>query len=45
MGGMRGCRPMAIHHLNCGTLCPYGGKLITGEGGFSRGRACAVTAC
>lgn len=25
---------MKIHHLSCGTLCPYGGKLITGEGGF-----------
>ena len=29
---------MAIHHLNCGTLCPYGGKLVTGEGGLRRGR-------
>ena len=25
---------MKIHHLNCGTLCPYGGKLVSGEGGF-----------
>ncbi len=25
---------MKIHHLNCGSLCPYGAKLITGEGGF-----------
>jgi glyoxylase-like metal-dependent hydrolase (beta-lactamase superfamily II) len=24
-----------IHHLSCGTLCPYGGKLISGEGGFT----------
>ena len=31
---------MAIHHLNCGTLCPYGGKLITGEGGFTGARMC-----
>jgi glyoxylase-like metal-dependent hydrolase (beta-lactamase superfamily II) len=26
---------MKIHHLSCGTLCPYGGKLISGEGGFT----------
>lgn len=25
---------MKVHHLNCGTLCPYGGKLVSGEGGF-----------
>jgi glyoxylase-like metal-dependent hydrolase (beta-lactamase superfamily II) len=25
---------MKVHHLNCGTLCPYGGRLITGEGGL-----------
>jgi glyoxylase-like metal-dependent hydrolase (beta-lactamase superfamily II) len=25
--------PRAIHHLNCGTLCPHGARLITGEGG------------
>jgi glyoxylase-like metal-dependent hydrolase (beta-lactamase superfamily II) len=24
-----------IHHLNCGTLCPYGGKIVSGEGGFT----------
>jgi len=24
--------PRAIHHLNCGTLCPHGARLITGEG-------------
>lgn len=24
---------MKIHHLSCGTLCPYGGKLVTGEVG------------
>lgn len=24
-----------IHHLNCGSMCPAGGKLITGEGGFT----------
>jgi glyoxylase-like metal-dependent hydrolase (beta-lactamase superfamily II) len=23
---------LKIHHLNCGTLCPFGGRLITGEG-------------
>jgi glyoxylase-like metal-dependent hydrolase (beta-lactamase superfamily II) len=26
--------PRAIHHLSCGTLCPRGGRLITGEGGL-----------
>lgn len=24
---------MRIHHLNCGTLCPYGGHLVSGERG------------
>jgi glyoxylase-like metal-dependent hydrolase (beta-lactamase superfamily II) len=23
-----------IHHLNCGTLCPYGGRFFSGEGGL-----------
>lgn len=23
---------MRIHHLNCGTMCPYGGRLFGGEG-------------
>ncbi len=23
-----------VHHLDCGTMCPYGGRLITGEGGI-----------
>jgi glyoxylase-like metal-dependent hydrolase (beta-lactamase superfamily II) len=31
---------MAIHHLNCGTLCPYGGRLVTGEGGLGGARMC-----
>lgn len=22
-----------IHHLNCGTMCPYGGRLMSGQGG------------
>jgi glyoxylase-like metal-dependent hydrolase (beta-lactamase superfamily II) len=26
--------PRAIHHLNCGTMCPRGARLITGEGGL-----------
>lgn len=26
---------MRVHHLNCGTLCPYGGGLVTGEGGLT----------
>ncbi len=25
-----------IHHLNCGTMCPYGARLITGESGFGK---------
>ncbi|GAC1320501.1 MAG: MBL fold metallo-hydrolase [Thermoleophilaceae bacterium] len=24
-----------IHHLNCGTLCPYGGRLVSGEGALT----------
>ena len=24
---------MRVHHLNCGTLCPYGGRWFGGEGG------------
>ena len=24
-----------IHHINCGTLCPAGGRLISGEGGLT----------
>jgi len=26
--------PSAIHHLSCGTLCPRGARLLTGEGGL-----------
>jgi glyoxylase-like metal-dependent hydrolase (beta-lactamase superfamily II) len=26
---------MKIHHLNCGTLCPYGGRMVSGEGGLT----------
>lgn len=26
--------PQAIHHLNCGTMCPRGARLLTGEGGW-----------
>jgi glyoxylase-like metal-dependent hydrolase (beta-lactamase superfamily II) len=25
---------MRIHHLNCGTMCPHGARLINGEGGW-----------
>ncbi len=25
---------MRVHHLNCGSLCPYGRRLINGEGGL-----------
>jgi glyoxylase-like metal-dependent hydrolase (beta-lactamase superfamily II) len=31
---------MAIHHLNCGTLCPYGGRLVTGEAGLTGAEIC-----
>ena len=24
---------MKIHHLSCGSMCPYGGKLVSGEAG------------
>lgn len=26
---------LKIHHLNCGTMCPYGRRLFTGTGGFT----------
>ena len=25
---------MRIHHLNCGSLCPHGRRLINGDGGL-----------
>ena len=25
---------ITIHHLNCGSMCPYGARLIAGEGGL-----------
>ncbi|MGQ0621846.1 MAG: MBL fold metallo-hydrolase [Panacagrimonas sp.] len=25
---------MQIHHLNCGTMCPYGRRLMSGQGGL-----------
>lgn len=36
--------PRVIHHLNCGTLCPRGARLITGEGGLL-GQARLVCHC
>jgi glyoxylase-like metal-dependent hydrolase (beta-lactamase superfamily II) len=27
-----------IHHINCGTLCPYGGKIVSGDGGWTGAR-------
>ncbi|MEU4738881.1 MBL fold metallo-hydrolase [Actinosynnema sp. NPDC023658] len=27
---------MKVHHLNCGTMRPFGGKLVTGEGSYFR---------
>src|SRR5271166_5077179 len=26
--------PRAIHHINCGTMCPRGARLLAGEGGL-----------
>ena len=26
--------PQAIHHLNCGTMCPRGARMLTGRGGL-----------
>jgi len=26
---------MKVHHLNCATLCPYGGRLLSGKGGLA----------
>ena len=34
--------PRAIHHLNCGTMCPRGARLLAGEGGWL---ASATTVC
>jgi len=33
---------MRIHHLSCGTLCPFGGRLIDGTPGA---RIWSATAC
>jgi glyoxylase-like metal-dependent hydrolase (beta-lactamase superfamily II) len=35
---------MRIHHLNCGSLCPHGARLIVGEGGLLA-RATVVCHC
>lgn len=29
---------MAVHHVNAGTMCPYGRRLLTGEPGLGRAR-------
>jgi len=26
---------LVVHHLNCGSMCPYGRKLLSGQGGFA----------
>jgi glyoxylase-like metal-dependent hydrolase (beta-lactamase superfamily II) len=36
--------PQAIHHLNCGTMCPRGARLLTGEGGLF-GEARSICHC
>lgn len=37
---------MKIHHLNTGTMCPMGRRLVNGTGGlFQRARAWSATAC
>lgn len=35
---------MRVHHLNCGSLCPHGARLINGEGGLLA-RATVVCHC
>lgn len=35
---------MRIHHLNCGTFCPHGARLVNGEGGLLA-RATIVCHC
>jgi glyoxylase-like metal-dependent hydrolase (beta-lactamase superfamily II) len=35
---------MKVHHLNCGSLCPHGKRLINGEGGLFE-RALSVCHC
>jgi hypothetical protein len=30
-----------IHHLDCGTMCPFGGGLVSGEGIFSSAKMVA----
>jgi glyoxylase-like metal-dependent hydrolase (beta-lactamase superfamily II) len=35
---------MRVHHLNCGSLCPFGRRLINGEGGLLA-RAAVVCHC
>lgn len=35
---------MRIHHLNCGTFCPHGRRLVNGEGGLLE-RATVVCHC
>lgn len=34
-----------IHHLNCGSLCPVGGRLVGGTGSVWRGRGAMVCHC
>jgi len=34
---------LRIHHLNCGTLCPFGERLISGQGGFGAARVVCHT--
>ena len=31
---------MRIHHLSCGTMCPFGGRLVSGEGGLTGAEIC-----
>ena len=37
--------PRAIHHLNCGTMCPRGARMLAGEGGLLARRSSSATAC
>lgn len=36
---------MKIHHLNTGTMCPMGRRLVNGTGGCSSAPAWSAIAC
>ena len=36
---------MRVHHLNTGTMCPIGRRLVNGTGSISSARAWCVIVC